>query len=104
MKLTCLSIVATFPLAASADHGEHRVQALYRAEPCVRVLAAIESQEQTIDALAEQAMAWGYLLAIDALHPDAKGGHHTLLQRLRTDCASSPELPAADLLRSYFTD
>lgn len=93
-------------MVAAADPGEHPIQAMYRAAPCTETLATIDAplREDVAGLLAtlpDKAMAWGYLLAIDALHPNAKAGATTLLIRLRADCAASPTTPAETILRGY---
>lgn len=104
------SFVIVASLIASptmADHGEeHPIQALYRAAPCTETIATIDAPvpddvAELVSVIPDQAMAWGYLLAFDAMYPSAKGERHTLLKRLRADCAASPDTPAQTILLGY---
>ena len=96
--LAVLALAAT-PAAANP------ISALFSDRPCVEVIATIDAPEgldpaSNIDRAVMMSGAWGYLSAWqDRLPSDTEG--RTLLQRLRVDCARSPEATALDLLSGY---
>lgn len=86
---------------AAADYSDHPGVKLFTEKPCRAAMAAMDYDGQAIMAVAEQGMAWGFLLGFDTASAGLAGDHETTLQRLRIACAASPETPAADLLRGF---
>lgn len=95
---------------ASADYSGHRAVTLFTEKPCTQAVAAIDRTppSDNIDALvlgvAEQGMAWGFLLGFDTAAGGLDDGKETTLTRLRDACADSPKSTAVDLLRALNHD
>ena len=95
--------IALMGLAAPAfaDYSEHATVRLFTELPCENAITTIETEETTLEALAFQGMAWGFLLGFDAANDGLQGDATTTLVRLKAACAESPEIPAATLLQSF---
>lgn len=100
-------IVALILLASQLP--AHEMQDNFANKKCGYVLALIDSPDsgdKSVKALVmgagAMAMAFGYLLGFEAASGrELKGNSETLLTRLRTDCAASPDKAALELLSRY---
>ncbi|WP_147112149.1 hypothetical protein [Tateyamaria sp. syn59] len=100
---------ATGVAAAKIDGIQnHEVQTIFWTAPCTETVALMDAAPPEdvpiltlVGVLAQQAMAWGHLLGFESAHPGIRGEHETVLMRLRTDCAATPDKTAIDILRGY---
>lgn len=79
----------------------HPVQARFVTAPCAEVIAAIDAPAPGPTGLGEMAMTFGFLMGVEVMTPGIRGPYETVLMRLRSDCAASPEKTAMELLRAY---
>lgn len=99
MRLSFILALTATP--ALADYSSHDGVALFTESPCTEAVAAIDTSETTLQAIARMGMAWGFLLGFDTANNGLQGDEETTLIRLRKACAENPETPAATLLRSF---
>ena len=89
-------------LAGPSFAEPHKMAVAFAERPCGEVIDLIENPVLTPEGIGNMGMAFGYLLGFEAANDaDLSGDAETVLQRLKVDCAVSPELPALDLLRRY---
>jgi hypothetical protein len=99
-----LKLAIVFTLTATsalADYSTHKSVTPFIENPCTEVLAAIDTPETTIEAIAQMSMAWGFILGYDAASGGLHDGEQTTLVRLREACANNPETPITVLMDGF---
>lgn len=97
--LTALLVAATATAAADIpDIQNHPVQDLFTNQPCSAAIQTIDNPDPDLIEVGEMAMAFGFIMGIEALNPGIRKNHDTVLMRLRADCASNSDTSALNLL------
>jgi hypothetical protein len=104
-RLAALFLIAPAAFAQSSGpqtDGPHYMTATFSEASCRMIIATIDTQMASIEAMGEMAMAFGFLLGYETAvgHP-LRGEHRTLLSRLRVDCEAEPAATALQLLERY---
>lgn len=106
MKRFALAVIASaVGTSASVENLQgtqnHVVQKRFLLEPCSAVIAAIDNPSPGMIGAGDMAMTFGFLMGFEAINPNIRGDHETILMRLRADCAQQDSKTAMTLLKSY---
>ena len=97
--LTALLMTGTATAAADIPGIQnHPVQHLFTSQPCSAAISAIDNPDPDLIAVGEMAMAFGFIMGIEALNPGIRKDHETVLMRLRADCVTDSDETALNLL------